>query len=621
MCGIAGILNFDCSRVQINQLKKMTNAIAHRGPDGEGLYVDDFIGLGHRRLAIMDLTTAGNQPMATDDSRFVITFNGELFNFKEIRLELVRLGYRFRSNSDTEVVLNAWREWGSKAVLRFNGMFAFAIWDSWAQELNLVRDRYGIKPLYVHFSPKSVIFASEQRAILTNRTVKRVLNEEAVIEYFTFQNLITNQTFSKNIDLVPPANVLAISADGQRNSWQYWDYDFSESQDHVSEIEYREELSRLFEQAVRRQLQSDVEVGAYLSGGIDSGAVTAIASQSIAHLKTFTCGFDLGDDGGVNKSFDERENARIVARKFGTVHSELVIGSGDMENCLDQVIRQLEEPRIGQSYPNFLVSRFVSKSVKVVLSGAGGDEMFGGYPWRYAHAKHDLTLDEFIDEHFRVWHRLSNFRTLDSLLSPIRSRVSDFSTREILANIVRSKGITPSTREEFVNRCLYFEARTFLHSLLIVEDKLSMAHGLETRVPFLDNDLVNFAMKCPVGLKIHDHSLGLGTRNALDSLDFKRQSGASNGKQILRAAMRKHLPPSRVHAAKQGFASPDAEWFRENSASFLKRRLSRKSSPLFDYLDFQTTQSLLNAHQQGIANQRLIIWSLLSFESLLRELT
>jgi asparagine synthase (glutamine-hydrolysing) len=380
MCGIAGILNLNGEPVSPELLEKMTDAIIHRGPDDSGIFVDGPTGLGHRRLAVIDLTTAGRQPMATPDGRLNLTYNGEIYNFRELRTELERLGHQFHSQTDSEVVLHAYDEWGTDCIQRFNGMFAFAVWDSAKKQLFLARDRYGIKPLYYTFQGKSFFFASEQKAILTQEIVKKEIDLEALLEYFTFQNIFTNKTLLKGIHLFPPGNWAILNLDNLSTCYkalhftQYWDFNFREPNKPAKEEEYIEELDRLFQQAVSRQLVSDVPVGAYLSGGMDSGSITAIAARQLPWMSTFTCGMDLHSASGLELGFDEREAAEHMSYLFKTEHYEMVLKAGDMERVMPKLVWHLEEPRVGQSYPNYYVAQLASKFVKVVLAGTGGDE-------------------------------------------------------------------------------------------------------------------------------------------------------------------------------------------------------------------------------------------------------
>lgn len=345
MCGIVGIFNSNGAPVSPVVLRKMTDAVSHRGPDGEGFYTDSLIGFGHRRLAILDLTPAGHQPMITEDRTVSITYNGEIYNFIELRVELESLGYKFRSNTDTEVVLNAFHKWGTESLIRFNGMFAFAIWDKRTQTLTLARDRYGIKPLYYYQSNDTVLFASEIKSLLQHPDFRVELDFEALYEYFTFQNIFTDKTLFKGVKLLQPGHVLQISL-GNRNisKKEYWDFNFREMENHPSFDEAVEEVNRLFCQAVQRQLVSDVEIGSYLSGGIDSGSITAIAARNFPYIKTFCIGFDLSSASGLELGFDEREKAEMISAIYKTEHYEMVLKSGDMERCMEKLIWHLEDP-------------------------------------------------------------------------------------------------------------------------------------------------------------------------------------------------------------------------------------------------------------------------------------
>lgn len=617
MCGICGVINFDGSPVDPRVLHHMTDAIAHRGPDGEGWYCDKNVGFGHRRLATIDLSPAGDQPMVTPDGRYALTYNGEIYNFRELRSVLEERGHKFQSNSDSEVVLYAWAEWGKDCVVKFNGMFAFAVWDSLKEELYLVRDRFGIKPVYYAHVGRHLAFGSEQRAIMTLPGFVNTLDEDALVEYFTFQNILSDRTLAKGLRMLPPGQILVVDCKGFVRALQYWDPQFSEPDKRVDEAEYQEELRRLLTQAVVRQLVTDVEVGTYLSGGIDSGTIVAIGAMSLPSIKTFTCGFDMSFANDNELNFDERVQAEAISSLFKTEHYEIVLNSSDMERCLDEVVLQIEEPRVGQSYPNYLIARLASKMVKVVMSGTGGDELFGGYPWRYYRAHTHSSFDSFINDHYLTWHRLVDGRRLRKLLDPIWKLDSDDRTRDIFRGVFLSHQNELKTPADYVNHCLYFEAKTFLHGLLVVEDKLSMANGLETRVPFLDNDLVSFAAKCPANLKLpgffSGHWGGVDTDEKSKALPERRV----DGKSILREAARQILPERAIRAPKQGFSSPDSSWFRGESSEFVNKRLGNVGSPIYQYLDYREAQSLLQEHKSGSSNWRLLLWSMLSLNSLL----
>lgn len=618
MCGVAGIFNLNGEPVSPVILRGMTEAIAHRGPDGEGFYVDSFIGLGHRRLAIIDLSPAGHQPMMTEDKSLILTYNGEVYNFQELRIELESLGYQFKSKTDSEVVLKSYAHWGPNCVHRFNGMFAFAIWDKNNQELFLARDRYGIKPLYYSFQKNTFLFASEQKPILSHPKVLRGIDLEALLEYFTFQNLFTDKTLLRGIKLFPPGCWAKVPLGGdldRLNPVRYWDFSFQETGDPDKEKEYAEELDRLFHQAVNRQLVSDVDVGSYLSGGMDSGSITAIAAAQLPYIKTFTCGFDLHSISGLELAFDERKKAESMSYLFKTEHYEMVLKAGDMERILPKLAWHLEEPRVGQSYPNFYVAQLAAKFVKVVLSGIGGDELFGGYPWRYYKAMGSHNFEQYIDSYYVFWQRLIPNKMIHEIFQPVWNEVKHVWTRDIFRNVFPVTASELSQPEDYINHSLYFEAKTFLHGLLIVEDKLSMAHSLETRVPFLDNDLVDFAMKMPVRLKLRNISemvrLNENEPGPKSALYYQK---TRDGKLLLRRVMERYIPPEVTNGEKQGFSAPDASWFRGESIDYVHRVIFNPRGRIYEFLNRNAVQELVDEHLNGKQNRRLFIWSLLNFE-------
>lgn len=609
VCGIAGILNFNRQPVAPNQLKAMTDIIAHRGPDGEGQHIDTVIGLGHRRLSIIDLSPAGHQPMQTRCERFTITYNGEVYNFKELRVQLETRGYHFHSNTDTEVVLNAFAEWGAKCVHKFNGMFAFAIWDTKEKKLFVARDRYGIKPLYYCKNGNNFVFGSEIKAIIASGLHTSKLDKEALVEYLTFQNFFTDKTLFQNIHLLMPGHYAFVDASGKFETNQYWDFNFCGTLK-ISEKEAIEETDRLFTQAVQRQLIGDVPVNSYLSGGIDSGAITMVASKLTPHMRSFTVGFDLSSASGLELSFDERAKAEHISYLAKTEHYEMILKAGDMERCMDNYVYHLEEPRVGQSYPNYYAANLASKFGKVVLSGAGGDELFGGYPWRYFYTDSDISFEDFVDQYYLKWQRLVPNSQQRELLSPIWNDIKHVWTRDIFASVFKSFKKKKLDREDCFTQSLYLEAKTFLHGLLVVEDKLSMAHSLETRVPFLDNDLVDFASQLPSSMKV------IHSPQKVDENNFLEKTMAqSKGKVILRKALSKHLDKKITNDKKQGFSSPDASWFKGESIDYVKNIFEKHSLPFNDDI----VQKILNEHLSGEKNKRLFIWSFLHLEKLLKS--
>lgn len=616
MCGICGIVDPRADHSIRSILQDMTDSLAHRGPDGEGVFCAGVAGLGHRRLAILDISEAGAQPMQSGNKRYTVSYNGEVYNYQELKHELEELGYSFRSTSDTEVILNGYAHWGPGIMDRLNGMLAFAIWDDYSKELFLARDRYGVKPLYYTVLGTTLVFASEQKALLHHPSIRRELDLEALLEYFTFQNLFTQKTLFKNIHIFPQGHY-AFFRPGKNSLslTQYWDFNFCEPAEPNSDEEYHEELDHLLQQAVKRQMQSDVEVGAYLSGGIDSGSVTAIAARQRPYIKTFTCGFDLNSVSGLELVYDERAKAEYMSYLFKTEHYEMVLKAGDMERCLPRLIWHLEEPRVGQSYPNYYVAQLASKFVKVILGGTGGDELFGGYPWRYYRAVVCDNFDDYVDKYYHFWQRLIPNKRMRKVFSPIWKDVQHVWTRNIFRDVFGDRADGPCSPHEFVNNSLYFEAKTFLHGLLTVEDKLSMAHGLEARVPFLDNDLVEFAMRLPVHLKLGnlDTVVRLNENDAMAKAE-RYYKKSRDGKLLLRRVMSRHVPPEIADDVKQGFSAPDASWFKGESIKYVSNTLIKGKARIYDYLDRDSVRLLVLEHLEGKNNRRLLIWALLSFE-------
>lgn len=625
MCGVAGLIRLDGNSIELASVKRMTDAIEHRGPDGEGQWVEGNIGIGHRRLSIIDLSATGHQPMFDVGNRFVLSYNGEVYNYIELRRELEKLGHRFRGKSDSEVVLNSFAQWGTASFLKFNGMFAIAVWDRQEKTLTLARDRYGIKPLYYASQSGFFLFGSEQKAILVNPAFSRNLNKAALLEYFTFQNIFTDQTLLSDVHLLKAGHFLELklARDGSahQSETMYWDYRFREPGGRPDRREYVEELERLFSQAIERQLVSDVEVGAYLSGGIDSGSIVAFASRKAPDLKTFTVGFDLSSAAGLELHFDERTKAEAISAAFGTEHYEMVLKSGDMEKCLPTLALHLEEPRVGQSYPNFYAAKLAGKFVKVVLAGTGGDELFGGYPWRYYRVAKARDFETYVDEYYLYWQRLVDNSEIQRLFEPIWDDVKHVQTRDIFRDVFKNHANELKSKADYVNHSLYFEAKTFLHGLFLVEDKLSMAHGLETRLPFMDNDLVDFAMSCPVDLKLN--SLSAETcvdENQEASKKDLYASVARDGKTVFREMMTRNLPKKVSERKKQGFSSPDASWFRGESSKFIEVSLFSNNEALFGLLNKDFARQLVAQHHSGEKNRRLLVWSLLNIAEVMRWL-
>jgi asparagine synthase (glutamine-hydrolysing) len=563
----------------------MAASIHHRGPDDSGVWTGGNVGFAAARLAILDLSPGGHQPMIGDDARHVLVYNGELYNFRELAAELERVGHRFRSSGDTEVVLRAFEEWGPQCVARFNGMFALAVWDSLRDELFIARDRLGIKPLYYAVVDGRLLFGSEVKALLA-AGLRVAVCAEAVSEYFTFQNLYSDLTLFEGVRLLPAGHTLTATTAGMRTR-RYWDLvmDPDESR---TEDEWIEEIRGAFEGAVSRQVVSDVPVGSYLSGGMDSASIAAVAGRSIPRLMTFTGGFDLSSVEGLELVFDERADAERVASSFRTEHYEMVMHAGDMAWVLPELIWHLEDPRVGMCYQNHYIARLASRLVKVVLAGTGGDELFAGYPWRYSLIEDAASPDEFMRRYYDYWTRLVPDDEKSGFFDPeVWRRVNSYSPREVFGAVLE-----PVAGHDAVTQALYFDAKTFLHGLLVVEDKVSMAHGLEARVPFLDNELVDVARRIPGHLKHRDEG----------------------GKRLLRRAMQGLLPEELIKKPKQGFSPPDRSWYRGPTMVYIREILLDRRTLDRGWFQESYVRRVLAEHIDGRVNHRLLIWSLLCFE-------
>ncbi|MDC0498888.1 asparagine synthase (glutamine-hydrolyzing), partial [Alphaproteobacteria bacterium] len=503
MCGILGLIDYNNGKINkdyfVNSLKK----INHRGPDGTNQIYIENIALGHNRLAIIDLSSNASQPMTSFDGRYTLNYNGEIYNFKDLKKILLDLNYKFNSQSDTEVILNGWHAWGENLVKKLNGMFAFSIYDHKSKKIFLCRDRYGVKPIYYSHFKNYLIFSSEIKAIISYPEFEKKINNKILYEYFTFQNIFSYSTLYENINIVEPGTILKINTKKKYSvtSTKYWDYNFTQENKNISFQDASDQLDDILNSSIKNQLTSDVEIGSYLSGGIDSSIVTSIASKNVENLKTFTCGFEEVSYNNKNK-FDEREEAQQISNFLNTNHTSIELNYSHMELCFPKLVNSIEEPRLGQSYPNFYAASMASDKVKVVLSGTGGDELFCGYPWRYNFYEAN-NYQKFIDNYYAYWQRLVSNSDLKKIFQPIKSDVKDVWTKDIFSNVLKDFNGGINSVEDQINASLYFEFKTFLHSLLIIEDKLSMQHSLETRVPLLDNNIVDFTLSCPLKFKLN----------------------------------------------------------------------------------------------------------------------
>ena len=617
MCGILGIYNLDGSSVIKDSIVEMGNQISHRGPDGEGIFVQNNIGFVHKRLAILDQSDKGQQPMHSKDGKWVVVFNGCIYNFKELREELIEKGHTFNSESDTEVIVEGLAAFGTSFFERFNGMFAIGAWNVKEKKLHISRDRYGIKPLYYWFNGKTLVFASEIKAIIKHPDYEMGVDLDALNEYFTFQNIFSYNTLFKGVHMLPPANTAVIDYDTEfvkHNSW--WDYDFSKTDDAMSFAYAKEQTKDLFEQAVTRQMVADVPVGAYLSGGMDSGSIASVASKQVDRLATFTCGFDMNEVTGREANFDERRDAELMANHLKTEQFEQVMNAGDIRWSLPKLVYHLEDLRVGMSYPNYYISRLASKFVKVCLQGTGGDELFGGYPWRYYKVFDSLSQEDFFDQYYDFWQRLvPQEEKIDLFSNEVLDQIDLNAPREVFKRVFTfNDTLKYDTPQDHINNSLYFEIKTFLPGLFLVGDKLAMAHGLEERFPFMDNDLVDFAMQVPV-----EHKLGDLTKE-IDKIDEnieakkKAYREHDDGKNVLRKAMEDYIPEQIINRKKQGFSAPDESWYRGENADYIKEILLHSDTMCTEYINEDYIKKIVDEHLNEEKNHRLLIWSFLNFE-------
>jgi asparagine synthase (glutamine-hydrolysing) len=609
MCGIAGILHWGQVPDAPARTRAMAAAIRHRGPDDEGHWSDRDAALGFVRLSILDLA-GGHQPMANEDGTVWVVFNGEIYNHAELRAELAALGHAFQTDhSDTEVLVHGWEAWGEALPGRLNGMFAFAVWDQRQACLFLARDRYGIKPMYVaETADGSVLFASEIRAVHASALVPREANAASILEYFTLQNLWGTDTLFTGVSLFPAAHWERIER-GRRTRRRYWDYSFARNSRLTlsdAAAQHREILQRV----VKRQIAADVPVASYLSGGIDSSALCAAAHRLDPKMRAYSCIFDLegvGDD----KIVDEREFSRSVARFLDIEHVEMQLGQDALAGSLLPTIAALENPRMGMSYENYRIAERVARDGKVVLSGTGGDELHGGYVYRYRATTRSRPPRLFsragvryVLEHMRTGGpaRANAARILPLYLFLVAEAhradafTSEFlaATGEIPTAAARVQALVAECQSEFVwDALMYVDCRTYLHGLLVLEDKLSMASSLETRVPLLDNELVDFVCTLP----------------------WDRLFDGETGKIVFRESVKPLVPDNIYRKPKMGFGPPDASWYRGKLRPFIESRLSPRRVQARGVFRPDFVARTLENHFTGAANNVAMIWSLLSFDA------
>ena len=623
MCGIAGIARSDGQAIPQDKIVTMCRVMEHRGPDDEGIYLAEGIGLGHRRLAVIDLSPAGHQPMANEDGSIWISYNGEIYNFRELRRDLASKGHRFRSHTDAEVVIHAYEEYGEDCLHQFIGMFAFALWDQRNQRLFLARDRLGIKPLFYARRDGAFIFASELKAILASGLVSREVSLEAVHHYLSLGVVPSPLTIFEGIDsLLPGHRIILENGDVQLEP--YWRLEFPQDGlgGDYDEDYYRSKLRELLEDAVGVRQVADVPIGAFLSGGIDSSTVVGLMSQIVdGPVHTFSIGF-----GVEGREIDETSYAQIAASRFSTQHRESIITGDDVLSHLPRMIWYMDQPSAGTAIETYFVSAVASQDVTVALSGLGGDELFAGYGHylalanfqRYRHLYEQLPppLKGLVQgAHSRIPAGLKRrlpFRKLDTFLSDFDERYmrgrSSFSEREKrdlytqahasrLGELTTKSFLGPqfvdSKDWNFINQRSYLDLRNYMgEELLPYSDRMSMAHSLEVRTPLIDHRLVEFVATVPPGLKLK----GWCT------------------KYLLRQAVQDLLPPELLARGKQGFALPLAWWMRHQLRPVIDSVLSPESVAKRGYFRFEAVQRECQRFYRGKGSYFQRVWALFVLE-------
>ncbi|MFH0859839.1 MAG: asparagine synthase (glutamine-hydrolyzing) [Candidatus Altiarchaeota archaeon] len=614
MCGIVGAYNFRGENVAEDDLRRSASLLTHRGPDSDGFYCEKNTGLGFRRLSIIDLKT-GDQPIHNEDERIWVIFNGEIYNHLQIREELEGKGHAYYTNSDTETIVHAYEEYGIDCVKKFNGMFAFAIWDSKSRRFFLARDRLGIKPLYYLLDSDRLIFASELKSIIEFPTVKRELNREALDYYLSYNYVPAPHSIFEGIRKLQPGHTLTV---GERSSAlrRYWQLTFPH-RPYVSLKYFETRIVELLKQAVKARLMSDVPLGAFLSGGIDSSAIVAMMSEiSDEPVKTFSIGFE-------EESYNELQYAKTIAETFNTEHTEFVVKM-DAISLLEKLAYHFDEPFADSSaIPTYIVSEMARKHVTVCLSGDGGDEQFGGYD-RYRAlnlARQYARIPSMLKAPARL--------LMEAMPSSARNKsFINFSKRFVEAadlppiemyakwvtsfdNVEKSmlyggKGYAgfdhikvlngyydECTLPDFLGKTMYADINTYMvDDILTKVDRMSMANSLEVRVPFLDHNMVEFTATIPSNLKVRGQTL----------------------KYVFKKAVKDILPQQILKRKKRGFGVPLARWFNDELRDTVDSLLLGNEASISKYLDRDEIRRIVDDHAKSRRDNSGRIWNLMMLE-------
>jgi asparagine synthase (glutamine-hydrolysing) len=618
MCGIAGFLTHQFEQLNEQHLIEMGNAIAHRGPDAHGEYIDSAVGLCHRRLSILDLSVAGNQPMFSASGDVVIVFNGEIYNFLDIKKDLEAQGIRFNTGTDTEVILHLYKQEGADCLEKLNGMFAFAIWDKRDNSLFIARDRIGKKPLYYLQHQGRFAFASEIKSLLTLPEIPKDIRLDALHDFFAYQYVPEPKSIFQHIHKLPPGHYMTLK-DGNMDIRQYWDVSFAHSSSE-SEQTLKTQLQDLAKQCTKRRMLSDVPLGAFLSGGVDSSSLVAMmANDSHTPVKTCTIAFD-------DEKYNEAEFAQAVATQYHTEHHEFLV-SQNVADTLEHIVSFFDEPFADPSLvPTFFVSELARQAVTVAIAGDGGDEVFAGYE--------KYTTDDIenrLREKFPKWLRKGVFPSLAIIFSvseaPLMRKAKSLFTslsvspemgfyitnsqmedrqweKLVKSNIKQELGdyhpseITLAAYRkadgpDHLSKILYTDMKTYLPGGILVKvDRMSMANSLEVRAPFLDKEMLEFAATVPSHLKFKD----------------------GEKKHLLKEAFKECLPDDILYRKKMGFSVPLAQWFRQEIKDIANKYLIASPKGLPQFFNMSVVNEYWHQHQQGEADHGAILWTMLMFE-------
>lgn len=619
MCGITGKVYFDRNHnIENDELKRMTDSIIHRGPDDEGYYITGNVGLGFRRLSIIDLKT-GHQPLSNSDGSIWITFNGEIYNFKELKSDLENRGYRFKTNTDTEVIVNLYEEYGENCLSYLRGMFVFVIWDDRKKQLFGARDRFGIKPFYYYLDAEQFVWGSEIKAINASDRIKKEIDIRALDSYFTYGHITgNNRSIYNSIKKLEPAHYFIVKPfEGNSIKIQkYWDIAF-EPDYSKTEDQWGDEIVNTLSESVKMRLISDVPLGAFLSGGIDSSSVVALMSEvSNVPVKTFSIGFK-------EEKYNELQYARLIAKRYKTEHHEMIVEPESID-LLPKLVKAYDEPFADSSaIPTYYVSKFAREYVTVVLSGDGGDELFAGYG---AFSKMIQLNNNPLNNVFTNKFVFKNINKMipDYLygkgysyyLSKDKDNIGAFfcmwrnyerkklynEETIIYLNTYMAEDekllLLKSSKADFLSRMQELHVRTYLvDDILTKVDRASMMNSLETRVPMLDHKVAELSFKIPSGLKLK----------------------GNNKKYILKKALGSFLPDEVINHRKQGFAIPLSYWFKDELKNYVYDNLTGGTSKMLDYFNKKAIVNTINYHQKDIRDYSGKLWSLLFLNEWLKQ--